>query len=267
MKMKMTAGLDGPIICALVSGLLVSGPAHCQAFTQLEGQSRVITSVIHTKSSKIFDNDGRSVDVPDITKTEIYFLGEYGLTDELTLLLTPSLRIISVKNGPDSTNLGYTDVGARYRVVNTGNVVVSLQGKARIPGASQRNSLAQIGQTDSEFDFRGQFATTFAQGSFASVETGYRLRSGEPPNEFHIDATLGVRATDKFLVTANSFNVISDGRGKGIFSSPHRYHNVYLGGAYDMSDRTTLQLGVTGTVSGRNALRERGAFASVWVRF
>ena len=263
----MNGGWSGKILGALIASWLMCGTAHAQAFTQPQGQARVITSIIHSKSDKIFNDDGNAVDVPDITKTEIYFLGEYGLTDDLTLLLTPSLRVISVQNGPDSTNLGYTDVGARYRVVNAQNFIVSLQGKARIPGQTQRNSLAQIGQTDAEFDFRGQFATTFGKGSFASLETGYRLRSGEPPNEFHIDATLGLRATDKLLFTANSFNVISDGRGSGIFSSPHRYHNVFLGGAYDLSSQVTLQLGVTGTLDGRNALRERGGFASVWVRF
>lgn len=255
------------IAFSLLASCLCVGTAHAQAFTQPDGRGRIITSVIHTKSDKIFDDDGNTVDVPDISKTEIYFQGEYGLTDDLTLLLTPSLRIISVKGGPDSTNLGYTDVGARYRVLNANNSIVSLQAKARIPGQKQRNSLAQIGQTDSEFDFRGQFATTFGRGSFASVETGYRLRSGEPPNEFHIDATLGLRATDKLLFTANSFNVISDGRGRGIFASSHRYHNLFLGGAYDVTSNATLQLGLTGTVAGHNALRERGVFASVWVRF
>ncbi|MEJ5976709.1 hypothetical protein WG901_08690 [Novosphingobium sp. PS1R-30] len=254
-------------LALIVACCIAPGVAHAQAFTQPAGQGRVITSVIHTKSDKIFDDNGAATDVPDISKTEIYLQGEYGVTDDLTVLLTPSFRFISVEGGADSANLGYTDIGARYRVLNDDNVVLSLQGKVRIPGQTQRNSLAQIGQTDAEYDFRGQLAYTFGQGSFVSVESGYRVRAGEPPNEFHVDATVGIRASEKFLITANSFNVISDGRGSGIFSSPHRYHNLFLGGAYDVSSHVTLQLGVTGTIDGRNALRERGAFASVWTRF
>ena len=256
-----------PLMIAAAVSALVSGVAHAQAFTQEAGEGRVIVSAIHTKSDKVFDNSSDAADIPDISKTEIYFQGEYGVTDDLTLLLTPSLRIISVDGGEDSTNLGYTDVGARYRVLNQDNLIFSLQGKVRIPGKTQRSSFAQIGQTNAEFDLRGQVATMFGRGSFASAEAGYRIRAGDPPDEFHIDGTLGLRATEKLLLTANSFNVISNGAGRGVFSSPHRYHNVYLGAAYDVAPSVTVQLGVTGTVAGRNALRERGVFLSLWKRF
>lgn len=255
---------------ALASGAAaaLSGatPARAQAFTQEKGHGRVITSLLWSDSHKGFDDDGHTIDIADYKKTEVYFLAEYGLTDDLTLLLTPSLRDVSVEGGSDSKGFGYTDVGARYRVANTGNFVFSVQGLARFPGKKRRDLLAQVGVTDMEYDVRGQAGYTFGQGSFAIVEGGYRFRAGDPPNAFNLDATLGLRVAPKLLLLASSYNTISDSRGRGVFA-PYRYHNVYLSGAYDVSRHVTLQLGASGTVAGRNALRERGLLAGVWYRF
>lgn len=253
----------GGVAVLLAAG---AGPAAAQAFTQEKGHGRVISSLLWSASDKGFDDDGKVVDIADYRKTEVYFLAEYGLTDDLTLLVTPSLRDVSVDGGSDSSGLGYTDVGARYALVRSGGLVVSAQGLARFPGQKRRDVLAQVGSTDMEYDLRGQAGYSFGAGSFAILEGGYRLRSGEPPNAFNIDATLGIRAAPRLLLLASSYNAISDGRGRGVFA-PYRYHNVYLSGAYDVSRHVTVQLGVSGTVAGRNALRERGLVGGLWYRF
>jgi len=246
--------------------LAPSQALRAQAFTQEKGEGRVIATAIYTSSDKAFDGDGNTIDIPDYDKLEVYLLGEYGVTDDLTLLLTPSFRSVSIEDGSDSSGLGYTDLGARYRVFQKGNVTFSLQGLARIPGNTQENNFAQIGQTDVEFDFRGQAAATFGSSNFAILEAGYRLRAGDPPDEFHVDATVGVKAADRLWVILNSFNTVSNGRGEGVYEKL-RYHNVYLGAAYELTPQVTVQAGVVGTLAGENALRERGGFASLWFKF
>lgn len=261
-----------PIIPGIQRGILLAcatcaaTPAGAQAFTQEQGHGRVITSLLWTESRNGFDDDGRVMDIPTYRKTELYALAEYGLTDDLTLLLTPSLRDVSVRGGSDTRGLGYTDVGARYRLGQSDQFVFSVQGTARIPGMKRRDVLAQVGQTDMEYDVRAQGGYTFGAGSFAILEGGYRFRAGDPPNAYNIDATVGLRVAPKLLVLANSYNAISDGSGRGVFSR-YRYHNAFLSAAYDVSPRVTLQLGATGTVAGRNALRERGLLAGAWFRF
>jgi hypothetical protein len=252
-------------MAALLSSL-AAGTAHAQAFTQEKGHGRVITSLLWSNSDKGFDDDGHVIDIADYRKTEVYALAEYGVTDDLTLLVTPSFRDVSVKGGSDSTGLGYTDVGARFAVARGSAFVLSAQGVARFPGRKRRDVLAQVGQTDMEYDLRGQAGYTFGRGSFAILEGGYRLRAGDPPNAFNIDATVGLRAAPRLLLLASSYNAISDGRGGGVFA-PYRYHNAYLSGAYDLSDRVTVQFGLSGTVAGRNALRERGLLGGLWYRF
>lgn len=245
---------------------LAAAPAGAQAFTQEKGHGRVITSLLWSDSGKGFDDRGRVLEIADYQKTEIYFAAEYGVTDDLTLLVTPSLRDVSVRGGDDSRGLGFTDVGARYRVAQRGNLVVSAQGLVRIPGMKRRDSLAQVGVTDMEYDLRLQGGYGFGSGSFAILEGGYRLRAGDPPNAVNIDATLGIRAAPRLLLLASSYNAISDGAGRGVFRR-YRYHNVYFSGAYDVGRHVTVQLGASGTVAGRNALRERGLLAGLWYRY
>lgn len=262
MHTKITVALTAAATVLLFG----ASTARAQAFTQEKGHGRVITSLLWSESRKGFDDDGHTVDIADYQKTEVYFAAEYGITDDLTLLVTPSLRDVSVKDGDDSRGLGYTDLGARYRIAKGERFVLSLQGLARFPGQKRRDILAQVGSTDMEYDLRAQAAYTFGRGSFAILEGGYRLRAGDPPNAVNIDATLGIRAAPKLLLLASSFNAISDGAGRGVFRR-YRYHNVYVSGAYDVSRHVTVQLGATGTVAGRNALRERGLLAGLWYRF
>ncbi len=253
-------------LAAGLATLALPAAAGAQGFTQREGEGRVITSVIYSHSARGFGDDARVQDIPDYDKLEVYLLGEYGLTDDLTLLATPSFRDVQVRGERDSTGLGFTDLGARYRLASSDRFTVSAQALVRIPGQTRRDRLAQIGQTDMEYDLRAQGAASFGAGHFAILEGGYRWRSGEPPNETHLDATIGIRAAPRWLLLASSYNTLSDGAGRGVFRR-YRYHNAYLSAAYDLTPAVTLQLGALGTVAGRNALRERGAFAGVWFRF
>jgi len=255
---------------ALVGALLTPTCGWAQGFMQPEGKGRVITSVIYSHSDKGFDDDGDAVDIADYDQLQVYVLAEYGLTKDLTLLLTPSYRDVQVKGGDSTSGLGYTDVGARFRLASTDTFTLAAQGLVRIPGKKRRDNVAQIGATDAEYDLRMQGTKTFEIGgmsSFFILEGAYRLRDGQPPNEFKIDGTLGVRLAPRFQVLASSYNTISDGRGVGIFSNKFRYHNAYVSGVYDVTPQVSLQLGLQGTLAGRNALRERGLFGSAWFRF
>jgi hypothetical protein len=246
-----------------------AGTAQASAWPQPRGEGQAILTSVYSHSDKGFDGSGETVDIDDYTKAEAYLLVEYGLTDDLTLMLTPSFSHVEVDNGDDSTGLGYTEFGARYRLLHGDTGVLSAQASLRLPGKKRRDNIAQIGATDSEIDLRLLAGKSFKLGDkngFIDIQPGYRIRNGGPPSEFRLDATLGVRPAEKMLLMAQSFNVVSDGRGTGVFGK-HRYSNFYLSGAYDVAPKWSLQLGVLGTVAGRNALRERGVLAAVWRRF
>lgn len=257
------------ILPLLALSILGADALHAQAFTQPRGEGRLIASAIYSHSDRAFDARGDSFDIADYDKFELYAAMEYGLTDDLTLLLTPSFRSVSVEGGVDTSGLNFVEAGARYRVGQSGNAVFALQGTVRVPGATRRDALGQVGNVATEIDLRGQVGAGFGrdgQAGFAIGELGYRIRTDDPPNEFHFDFTLGARPAPRWTLTLNSYNVVSDGAGRGVFTD-YRYHNVYAGVAYDVSDRVTVQLGGLATIAGENALRERGVFGGLWVRF
>ncbi|MGY4399004.1 hypothetical protein ACVWZA_004216 [Sphingomonas sp. UYAg733] len=249
--------------------VFASAEAQAGPWTMPAGDGRVIVTAIYSHADKTFDGNGDARNAPVYDQYQAYFQAEYGLTDDLTLLLAPSLRRVTVENGDSSTGLGYTELGARYKLLDRNGLVFSLQGTAFIPGVKRRDVVAQIGSTDPQYDARAQVGYGFKIGktdAFISADGGYRYRAGDQPNEIHSDVTFGVHATKRLMFIANSYNTWSDGRGRNIFPS-YRYSNIYAGGVYDLSDRVSLQLGGLATVSGRNALRERGIYTGLWVRF
>lgn len=262
-----TGPWSGPSLALFA--LLVPTPANAGPWTMAKGDGRVIVSAIYSHAGESYDASGEARQAPDYDQYQAYFQTEFGITDDLTLLFTPSLRRVTVEQGDDSTGLGYTEIGARYKLIDKDGFVVSLQGSGFIPGVRRRDVVAQIGSTDPQYDARAQAGYGFKIGKldgFVSAEGGYRYRAGDQPNEVHGDFTLGVHATKRLMFIGNSFNTWSDGRGGGIFPS-YRYSNIYAGGVYDLTDRVSLQLGGLATVSGRNALRERGVYTGLWFKF
>lgn len=254
---------------ALLGMALLPTGALANAFPMPAGEGRAMLTVDVSKGGRAYDNAGDPVPIDDFDQTNVYLNAEYGITEDLTVIFAPSLRFIDREGpAPDSNGIGYVETGLRYRVANAGATHVSLQATARFPGERYRDPLAQLTTDSTEYDLRagvGSGLGANGQAGFAMAEAGYRLRSDDPPNEFRLDATLGLRVAPRLLLIAASYNVWSDGAGSAGFQS-YRYHNGYLSAVYDLSDRIALQLGGHLTLAGRNALRERGAFAGLWLK-
>lgn len=258
---------------AALALLPLSAPALASAWTQDEGKGLIIVTGVLSDSPKGFDADGRTIDIPDYERTEVFVFAEYGVTDDLTVIVAPSFRDVSVDSGgnvaDEASGLGFTELGARYRVAEGNGWTAAVQASIRIPGQQIDTNLAQIGATDSEYDLRGAVGRSFKIGeadAFFDAQGAYRLRSGDPPNEFQVNVTFGVRPVPRALLLAQVFNTFSDGAGQGVFTD-YRFHNAQLSIVYDLNQSVALQLGGLATLGGENALRERGVFAGVWFRF
>lgn len=254
---------------AAAAAAFFASAASANPWPMPEGEGRVILTGVYSHADKIFDSSGKSREAPDYDQLVAYFLTEYGLTDNLTLVANPALKKIDIEDDKDHFGLENVELGARYRLFQNGNWVVSAQASAFVPGTSRNARIAQIGGSDFQAEGRLQAGYGFTMGTlggFTALEGAYRFRSGDPPNEYHLDATLGVHATKRLLVIGNLFNTWSDGRGSNGFPS-YRYSNLYAGGVYDVSKRLSLQLGGLATLSGRNALRERGLYTGFWIKF
>ncbi|QFT78699.1 hypothetical protein [Erythrobacter sp. THAF29] len=250
----------------LVASCCAASPASADTFVQEEGEGRIILSGILTDSSKGFDATGDVIDINDFDQDQFYINGEYGVADGLTLILGTSYRDVDIENGPDTTGLGYTEIGARYRIAEGSNWLISTQGLVRIPGEGRIEGPAQV--TDDSTDIDGRIGAAYFDATFfASAEGGYRLRSGNLPNEFRVDLTVGANVSEELLLLITSTNTISDGAGEGPFDDDYRYGDVFVSAAYRVAPNVRVQAGYTATVFGKNALRQRGPLVGLWFTF
>lgn len=256
-------------LAGFAASLIVATPAYAGPWTMSAGEGRVISSIIYSHSAKSFDSSGESVDAADYEQVMAFLLTEYGLTDDLTLIANPGVKWVAIEAQEDDTGIDSVELGARYRLFHDDRLVISAQVSGFVPGTLRNEPIPQISGNRPQFEARLQGGYGFNIGKlngFASVEAGYRIRTGAPPDEFRGDATLGIHASDRLTFIGNLFNTWSNGSGQPGFPS-YRYSNLYAGTVYELSPHLSLQFGGLATLTGRNALRERGIYSGFWIKF
>jgi hypothetical protein len=257
-------GLMAWTLCGMMGG----GPAFAAAWVQPKGDKELIVSLYRQDSTHGFDAGGRAVDIVDYRKTELQAFAEYGLSERLTLGMQGSVRRLHTSNAAD-TEPGALEVGARYKLVAGDSWVFSSQVAARLPGGDGDPGAAQRGTANAEYDSRLLLGKNFelaGRRGFLDLQAGVRRRMGDAPDERRVEVTLGGRPTRRLMLMAQAFDVASLGAGQGVFEA-YRYRNLQVSAVYDMPAGWSVQAGVTGTASGRNALRERGGVVALWRRF
>jgi hypothetical protein len=164
---------------------------------------------------------------------------------------------------------GYTDIGGRARIWSDASWVLSAQTTLRIPGVFDKSNPAAIGYTDPEIELRGLAGYSFKAGSmsaFVDLEVAQRYRLGGPPDEFRTDLTLGISPSDRWLLLAQSFNVMSEGAGTWGYGS-FAYSKFQLSAVYALTPQIAVQFGGYATYWGRNALQENGLVIGAWYKF
>ena len=245
--------------------------AHPAAWTLPEGMGQVVVTGTASAASQAFDSSGARTSTPRYSKFELQVLAEYGLSDWLTVMAAPGLQSVNIAAPVDAhrTGLGYTEFGARARFMQGENWVMSGQGTVRVPGTYDAGNPAAIGYTGAEVDLRGLFGASFGafeRPAFIDIQFAQRFRTGGPPNETRVDLTFGLRTAQQWLLLAQSFNVLSQGHGDGLFPA-YRYHKLQLSVIYELSVQWALQAGLFTTIAGRSALQENGLVLGVWFRF
>ncbi|QRG08306.1 hypothetical protein EZH22_08380 [Xanthobacter dioxanivorans] len=249
------------------------GAAHAGAWTLEAGHGQAIAQAGAYYSSSEFGPSSDLYTSRPYSKVEVTLFIEYGATDWLTLIAAPQFLSVSLGEPAPSSyaGAGYSDVGARVRLLASSDWVVSAQAVGRFPGTGNSQSAAAVGYEDPELDLRllaGTGFTVFGKSAYLDLQLAQRLRFGPPPDELRLDATLGVRVAERWQLLAQSFNVVSEGAGEGpIFGTSYEYYKVQLGAAYDWSAAVTVQMAVVGTWFARNAPQENGVVLSALYRF
>jgi hypothetical protein len=260
-------------VAILLSLLTAPTAAFAGAWTLPQGAGEVLATVTDSTATNTLNGTSGLSPTPRYTKAELSALIEYGLTDELTLILDPGLQSIDIAAPTDAKRegLGYTEFGGRYQLWQADGWVLSGQATLRVPGTDDTPNPAAVGYTDIEADFRALVGHTFTLGTlpaFTDVEIAERARSAGAPSEFRVDGTLGVKVLPQWLVLAQSFNVISEGAGGNpIFGGSYEYYKAQLSAVYEVTPAWSLQAGGFTTYAGRNALQENGVIFAAWYKF
>jgi hypothetical protein len=251
--------------------LLSPSAALAGAWTLPAGTGQVTITTTMSTATRAFDTSGMLQPTARYNKIEPQGWLEYGLTDRFTGIVAPGLQHIDIASPTDAqrTGLGYTEFGGRYSLLQGNSWVFSGQATMRVPGTNETSNPAAIGYTGAETDVRALFGnsfTVYGMPAFVDLQLAQRFRAGEPPNEFRADATFGIRPSERWMVLAQSFNVISEGAGSPPFSS-YEYFKLQLTALYALTPSWSVQFGGFSTYAGRNALQENGLVLGAWYRF
>jgi hypothetical protein len=255
----------------LLSAALIPQAARAGAWLMPADHGQIVATGTASAANNAFDNGGHPKSTPRYTKTELQALIEYGVTDWLTAMAVPALQHVSIAAPTDAsrTGIGNSEFGARARILQDTDWVLSGQATVRVPGTFDTSNPAAIGYTGFDVDLRALFGASFTMSGlpvFVDVQLAERLRAGGPPSEARIDFTVGIRPAQQWLLLAQQFNVISEGSGSAPFTANH-YHKLQMSVIYDLAPQWSVQGGAFTTFAGRNALQENGLITGLWYRF
>ncbi|MFG1420424.1 hypothetical protein [Roseixanthobacter liquoris] len=257
-----------------VFGLAGAAQRACAgAWTLKESGVQAYLQSTMTRADHAFDGSSNLYAAQTYDKVSTQLFMEVGATDNLTLIVAPELLSISLGSPADTSYLGagYTDLGWRVKIAQGDGFVASLQAVARFPGAKPGEGPAVIGYVNGELDLRALVGFNFVLWglpAFLDLELAQRLRFGAPPDEWRADATLGVRIAPRWLVLAQSFNVMSEGAGEApYFDASYEYYKLQVGVMYDVSESFAVQASVVTTYFARNALQENGLVLAALYRY
>ena len=256
--------------------LLLPVTAHAAAWTQSRGTWQVISGVIYSDASTSFDNHGSSVTPTMFRRVLEQNDVEYGLTNRLTVFArteTADVRAQSATQPLTDAVNNAVELGFRLRPSRGPHLlsdydVISVEAMARSAGAFNFTYSANASAAGRAAGVRLLYGSPFKlwnRDGFVNLEAGERWLSRPRPSETVADLTAGLWLDKRWLVMAQSFNVVS-----GPARAPYVYfrsHKLEASLAYKFSKRFTLQGGAFFSPAGQNALDERGLCLSLWTDF
>ena len=106
--------------------------------------------------------------------------------------------------------------------------------------------------------------------AFFDVEVAERVRTAGYPSEFRVDGTIGVKILPRWMLLAQSFNVVSEGSGNPAYGGSYDYYKLQFSALYTLMPNWWLQGGGFTTYAGSNAIagerRDGRRLASVLIR-
>jgi len=240
--------------------LVIAGTAHVAVqaapWPQPEGGGLVILSMgCNRLNVQGFDNLGRPSGTGTLQQLALQPYWEHGLTQRWTIGFSPRLQAAWMDQGAlRGSAYGLTEAAffARYALWRGEGQVFSVQGGVFTPGLSS-SAMPRVGERFASTELRAGYGIGREIGGlnmFASLEAAYRFRFGSNSDEIRLDATVGARPFENWMVFVQSLNTIGmrNGRATGTDFDVYR---LGLTVAYRINERHSVMLGYSRDIAGR----------------
>lgn len=252
----------GVLILAM---LLAATAAHAGAWTLGEGHWQVFTATTESSAAASFDAHGRPDTPTGFSKLLVQNCLEYGVTGYLTLFATPGY---AMAHAQPFAAVSSTSIEAGARLLLDGrDGKLSLQGSYKTAGAFDL-SVSANRASGRQIELRLLYGTSFkllGRDGFADLQVAQRWITQPRPNETPVDLTLGLWLNKRWMVMAQSFNIVSAGDAKPPYTY-YRSHKLELSLVQKLSRHWSLQVGAFYSPAGQNALVEHGVQVSLWTQ-
>lgn len=260
------------------------------AWTQKEKSGQFIGSISFYHSSSFFNENGNKTESKPFAKVDLNPFFEYGMTDDLTVGLSPSFQYIQQKQSQDlqaNATFAYGEFFLRRKILEYKQLVVSFQPLVKLPGWYGGGEEPRFGnrQIDGEarllagYGFQWDVAQDgvkrpyAGQYHFVSAEIAYRKHIEDNADELRFDTTLGVRPYPGWLVLGQVFSIFAlsdDKMASRVFeNNTVGFSLVKLQGSMvkQVTDDTSLQVALFKDVWGENTGNGVGGLVSLWYNF
>ncbi len=258
-------------LAGLLFGPGAVAPAKAGAWNPEAGHGEIIVTTMFDQADLGFDQVGRFTSTPLYRSLQAQVFVDYGVTDWLAALIKPSVLGSSL-GPPDNqrfTGLGDSEIGAQARLWRDDSTVLAFQSSVRAPTNGGATNSWLAGTRQPEYDFRLLLGKNVAVGAlpgFIDAQAGYRLCAGPAPDEARVDLTVGLYATPRLLMLAQSFNIVSSPSNNANYPQ-WAQSKAQFSLVYSLNEDWRTQLGAFTTLAGKSAYRENGVLVAFWRRF
>lgn len=247
------------MLIAAAFSFLITGVASASAWPAPAGKTQAIAKYERQSAGQGFDSQGRLVNIGQRRDETASVFVEHGLSERLTLQAKAG-----VTRGHDQwvdySGRGPIELGLRWAVRRDDHSALSVLLGAAEAGAGRNAGYAAPGQGSLDLEARvlyGRSATWRGRPVYLDVQAA-RLKREGLADENRLDVTLGLRATSKVLVLAQTYAGEAERRGANSRWLKSEVSVVRTFGSW------SAQLGWRDTVTGRETARDRGVVLALW---
>ena len=258
----------------------VPTPIFASAWLQPAGHGQIITTASYYRAETFYDENGFVVSKDPYSKYELNPYLEYGLNEDWTIGANLLLDYASVTRTPFGASGNYFvaegEFFARRQLYKDNTRVFSLQPLVKLPSFyfdKSHNTQSATGSGDVEIAAQyGQSFTLLGTKHFVDAGLGYRLRSGNPRDQYRASFTLGQELNERWMLLAQTYATIATDIPNGARITQRSDDDYDLIRAqssivYKIDDDTSVQVGVFHHAYVRNTGAGNGALASLWLDF